>query len=162
MSLQESQLVTFRLGTEEYGINIMQVQEIIRLPSIVWVPKTHSFVEGVINLRDQVIPVIDLALRLAVKSYGRTDDTRVVIVNIKGNLIGLVVDSVSEVIRIEKDDIQPLPELMVSSNERYLEGIVKIDDRLIILLDLGNALSDDEIFKLQSIAEEAEENSNIT
>lgn len=149
VSSNEMQLVTFRLGSEEYGINIMQVQEIIRLPAIVWVPKAPLFVEGVINLREQVIPVIDLAKRLDVSSKGRTDDTRVVIANIQGNLVGLVVDSVSEVMRIGAEDIEPLPEIMRSSNERCLKGIAKLDDRLIILLNLENALSDDDILKLQ-------------
>jgi purine-binding chemotaxis protein CheW len=150
------------LGTEEYGINIMQVQEIIRLPGIVWVPKTRSFVEGVINLREQVIPVVDLAKRLGVSSEGRTDDTRVVIANIQGSLVGLVVDSVSEVMRIRKEDIEPLPEIMTASNEKGLKGIAKLDDRLIILLDLENALSDDDILKLQAAVDASSKDSHIT
>ncbi len=162
MSTEEIQLVTFRLGTEEYGINIMQVQEIIRLPGIVWVPKTRSFVEGVINLREQVIPVVDLAKRLGVSSEGRTDDTRVVIANIQGSLVGLVVDSVSEVMRIRKEDIEPLPEIMTASNEKGLKGIAKLDDRLIILLDLENALSDDDILKLQAAVDASSKDSHIT
>jgi purine-binding chemotaxis protein CheW len=162
MSTEEIQLVTFRLGTEEYGINIMQVQEIIRLPDIVWVPKTRSFVEGVINLREQVIPVVDLAKRLGVSSEGRTDDTRVVIANIQGSLVGLVVDSVSEVMRIRKEDIEPLPEIMTASNEKGLKGIAKLDDRLIILLDLENALSDDDILKLQAAVDASSKDSHIT
>ncbi len=161
MSTEEIQLVTFRLGTEEYGINIMQVQEIIRLPGIVWVPKTRSFMEGVINLREQVIPVVDLAKRLAVPSEGRTDDTRVIIVNVQGNLIGLIVDSVSEVMRINAGDIEPLPQIMTSSNEECLKGIAKLDDRLIILLDLENALSDDDILQLQEAAEASSKDSDV-
>ncbi len=161
MSTEEIQLVTFRLGTEEYGINIMQVQEIIRLPDIVWVPKTRSFVEGIINLREQVIPVVDLAKRLGVSSEGRTDDTRVVIANIQGSLVGLVVDSVSEVMRIRKEDIEPLPEIMTASNEKCLKGIAKLDDRLIILLDLENALSDDDILQLQEAAEASSKDSDV-
>ena len=161
MSTEEIQLVTFRLGTEEYGINIMQVQEIIRLPGIVWVPKTRSFVEGVINLREQVIPVVDLAKRLGVSSEGRTDDTRVVIANIQGSLVGLVVDSVSEVMRIRKEDIEPLPEIMTASNEKCLKGIAKLNDRLIILLDLENALSDDDILQLQEAAEASSKDSDV-
>jgi purine-binding chemotaxis protein CheW len=140
----------------------MQVQEIIRLPDIVWVPKTRSFVEGVINLREQVIPVVDLAKRLGVSSEGRTDDTRVVIANIQGNLVGLVVDSVSEVIRIRKEDIEPLPEIMTASNENCLKGIAKLDNRLIILLDLENALSDDDILKLQAAVDASSKDSHIT
>ena len=162
MSTEEIQLVTFRLGTEEYGINIMQVQEIIRLPGIVWVPKTRSFMEGVINLREQVIPVVDLAKRLGVSSEGRTDDTRVVIANIQGSLVGLVVDSVSEVMRIRKEDIEPLPEIMTASNEKGLKGIAKLDDRLIILLDLENALSDDDILKLQAAVDASSKDSHTT
>lgn len=162
MSMEEIQLVTFRLGTEEYGINIMQVQEIIRLPDIVWVPKTRSFVEGIINLREQVIPVVDLAKRLGVSSEGRTDDTRVVIANIQGSLVGLVVDSVSEVMRIRKEDIEPLPEIMTASNENCLKGIAKLDNRLIILLDLENALSDDDILKLQAAVDASSKDSHIT
>jgi purine-binding chemotaxis protein CheW len=153
MSSNEIQLVTFRLGEEEYGINIMQVQEIMRLPDIVWVPQAPSFVEGIINLRDQVIPVIDLAKRLDVSSDEQTDDTRVVIANIQGSLVGLVVDSVSEVMRIGTDDIEPLPEIMASHNGEFLKGIAKLDNRLIILLDLENALSSDDILKLQAVVD---------
>ncbi|NLS45706.1 MAG: chemotaxis protein CheW [Firmicutes bacterium] len=151
MSDKEIQLVTFQLGAEEYGINIMQVQEIIRIPDIVRVPKTHSFVEGVINLREQVIPVIDLAERLTVPSKERTNDTRVMIANIKGSLVGLVVDSVSEVIRISKEDIGPLPDLMTSSDEKCFKGITRLNDRLIILLDLENTLSPEDIPEIQKI-----------
>lgn len=161
MSTTEIQLVTFRLGSEEYGIDIMQVQEIIRLPGIVWVPKAHSFVEGVINLRDKVIPVIDLAKRLHVSSEDRTDDTRVVIANIQDSLVGLVVDAVSEVMRIKIEELEPLPEIMASSNEKFLTGIAKLDDRLIILLDLEEALSDDDLLKLQEVVDATtEENDN--
>ncbi|NLS45715.1 MAG: chemotaxis protein CheW [Firmicutes bacterium] len=162
MSAEEIQLVTFRLGAEEYGINIMQVQEIIRIPDIVWVPKTHSFMEGVINLREQVIPVVDLAKRLVVPSGRKTGDTRVVIANIKGNLVGLIVDSVSEVMRIKTGDIEPLPDLMASSNARCFRGIAKLDNRLIILLDLENILSDDDISKLREAVKTLDEDSRVT
>ncbi len=157
MSNREIQLVTFQLGTEEYGIDIMQVQEIIRPPGIVRMPKAPSFVEGVINLREQVIPVIDLAKRLDISSEGRTDDTRVVIANIQGSLVGLVVDSASEVMRIRTEDIEPLPEIMTSSNGGFLTGIAKLDDRLIILLDLEKTLSDDDIRNLQAVVDATNE-----
>jgi purine-binding chemotaxis protein CheW len=159
--MEEIQLVTFQLGTEEYGIDIMQVQEIMRLPSIVWVPKAPSFVEGVINLRNKVIPVIDLAKRLDVSSEGWTDDSRVVIANIQDSLVGLVVDSVSEVMRLRTEAIEPLPEIMTSSNGRFLKGIAKLDDRLIILLDLEKTLTHDDILKLQSVVNTASEDDEL-
>ena len=109
------------------------------------------------SLREHVIPVIDLAKRLDLSSEGRTDDTRVVIANIQGSLVGLVVDSVSEVMRIRTEDIEPLPEIMTSSNGGFLTGIAKLDDRLIILLDLEKTLSDDDIRNLQAVVDATNE-----
>ncbi|MGE5572246.1 MAG: chemotaxis protein CheW [Bacillota bacterium] len=171
----EIQLVTFKLGAGEYGIDIMQVQEIIRLPEIVHVPKAPEFVEGVINLREQILPVIDLAKRfgaaeapqtaqasgasgpssasgtpVASGAGRRTDSSRIVVANIKGSpAVGLIVDAVCEVIRLPMDAIEPLPDIVADVDSRFLRGIGRLNDRLIILVDLGKVLSADETAQLQ-------------
>lgn len=158
----ELQLVTFKLGDGEYGIDIMQVQEIIRPPEIVRVPKAPEFVEGVINMRDQVLPVIDLAKRFgataapgisetpAPGSSKATDSSRVVVANIKGSpAVGLIVDAVCEVIRIPSDAVGALPDIVAHADSGFLKGIARLNDRLIILVDLGKILSAEETAQLQ-------------
>jgi len=148
---EEAQLVTFKLGAEEYGIDIMQVQEIIRLPEIVRVPKTPPFVEGVLHLREKILPVIDLAKRFGVSSGQRTDLSRIVVVKIKDNPVGLIVDSVCEVIRLPAGAVEPLPEMVTSVDSRFLQGIGRLNDRLIILVDLARVLSHDEMEQLEKV-----------
>lgn len=148
---EEAQLVTFKLGTEEYGIDIMQVQEIIRLSEIVRVPKAPPFVEGVLHLREKILPVIDLAKRFGVSSGQRTDLSRIVVVNIKDNPVGLIVDSVCEVIRLPAGAVEPLPEMVTSADARFLRGIGRLNGRLIILVDLARVLSHDEMEQLEKV-----------
>lgn len=148
---EEVQLVTFKLGAEEYGIDIMQVQEIIRLPEIVRVPKAPPFVEGVLNLREKILPVIDLAKRFGASSGQRTDFSRIVVVNIKDNPVGLIVDSVCEVIRLPAGAVEPLPEVVTNVDAGFLRGIGRLDDRLIILVDLAKVLSRDEMGQLEEV-----------
>lgn len=134
------QLVSFNIGTEEFGVDILKVQEINRMVKITRVPQTPDYVEGVINLRGKVIPIIDLRKRfgLEVKEYDK--NTRIVVVDIVGNIMGMVVDSVSEVLRIPKNTIEPPPQIVTGINTEYINGVAKLEDRLLIFLDLSKVI----------------------
>lgn len=140
----EMQLVVFDLATEAYGVDIGAVREIIRLQDITRVPRTPSFVEGVINLRGKVIPVIDLRKRFTLPVTEENSENRIVVVDIGGQDIGVVVDAVNEVLRISTDSVEPPSSVITGAESDYLLGIAKLEDRLIILLDLERVLSDEE------------------
>jgi purine-binding chemotaxis protein CheW len=106
------QLVVFNLGVEEFGVNIMQVQEIIRMPDITRIPRSPEYVKGVINLRGKIIVVMDLDKRFGMNETEMTEESRIVVVDINGTIIGLVVDSVSEVIRLKGSNIEHTPEII--------------------------------------------------
>jgi len=140
---EEEQLVSFKIENEEFGVGIEEVQEIIRLPEITRVPKAPSFVEGVINLRGNVLPVIDLRKRFDLEATKKTNATRIVVVNVDDKTTGIIVDSVSEVLRLSKDAVEPPPPIVAGIEAKYLRGIGKLNDgkRLIVLLDLNEVLT---------------------
>jgi len=140
----EQQLVVFDLADEGYGVDISAVREIIRLQEITHVPRTPEFVEGVINLRGKVIPVIDLRKRFGLAVKAESQDNRIVVVDIGDQDIGVVVDAVTEVLRIPTDSVEPPASVITTADSDYLLGIAKLDSRLIILLDLQKVLSVDE------------------
>ncbi|MCH8745120.1 MAG: chemotaxis protein CheW [Chloroflexi bacterium] len=148
----EQQLVVFDLASEAYGVDIGAVREIIRLQEITKVPRTPQFVEGVINLRGKVIPVIDLRKRFALQVAAETGDNRIVVVDIGGQDIGAVVDAVTEVLRITRDSIEPPASVITTDDSGYLLGIGKLDDKLIILLDLQQVLSQSKQNSLVEVA----------
>lgn len=137
----EKQLVVFDLAEEAYGVDISLVREIIRMQDITQVPRTPEFVEGVINLRGKVIPVVDLRKRFGFDTEDATKDTRIVVVDIGGQYIGVVVDAVNEVLRVAVDAVEPPSSVITTADSEYLLGIVKLAARLIMLLDLEQALS---------------------
>lgn len=134
------QLVSFQLADEEYGIEINKVREIILVGEITQVPQTPPYVKGLINLRSTVIPVVDLRLRFGLSEAAPTDDTRIVVINIAGKTIGIIVDAVNEVLRVSKDQIAPPPPTVAGLGHDYLVGLVKLDERLLILLDIEKIL----------------------
>jgi purine-binding chemotaxis protein CheW len=143
-SEQITQLVSFRIGEEEFGVDILMVQEIIRLTNITPIPNAPRFILGMINLRGKIIPVIDLRQRLKIRGNqaGANDrKTRILIVEIYNHVTGFIVDSVSEVMKVPVAEIEPTPHLVVSSIEaEYIKGVVKLPNRLIILLDFRRVL----------------------
>ncbi|MFQ6056636.1 MAG: chemotaxis protein CheW [Methanosarcinales archaeon] len=150
MQEEELQLVIFRLKNEEFGVNIHQTQEIIKKPEITRVPNAPSFVEGVINLRGRIIVVIDLNKRLGLEVEGRDENSRIIIVEVDSEVVGMLVDAVTEVLRIPKSNIETAPSLVASQiNIEYLQGVGKLKDRLLILLDLNKILSEEEIKQLK-------------
>lgn len=152
----EIQLVVFDLASELYGVDIGLVKEIIRMQALRSVPETSSYIEGLINLRGQVISVIDLRKRLAVPLTDVNNDTRIVVVDMGKYDIGFIVDSVEEVLRISLDSVEPPSSAITTADSQYLRGIAKLEDRLIILLDLEQALtlSQVEIYDLPRVTPE--------
>lgn len=142
-SLSERQLVVFSLHTELYGVDINVVREIMRMQELTSIPETPSFVEGVINLRGAVTPVIDLRKRLDLYVGEATAETRIVVMDVGSQNIGVIVDEVTEVLRVSEDSIEPTSSIITASDSGYILGIAKLEDRLIILLDLENALSEE-------------------
>lgn len=144
------QVVSFRLGTEEYGVDISQVQEIIRMVEITHVPRAPHFMEGVINLRGQLIPIIDLRTRFGMQRTAHTKSTRIVVTEIGSKKVGIVVDSVSEVLNIPIEQVEEAPEMIAGVGTEYIQGVGKFNDRLIILLDLTMVMSGEEKAQLES------------
>ncbi|XXJ19560.1 chemotaxis protein CheW [Desulfovibrio caledoniensis] len=139
-----TQLVTFSIGDEEFGVNILQVQEIIRTMEITHVPRAPEFVEGVINLRGKVIPIVDMRRRFGLRSKEHDKYTRIIVIEIDMIIVGFVVDSVSEVLRIPANSVQPPPPVVAGMDSDYIDGVGKLDDRLLILLDLDSLLDNEE------------------
>lgn len=153
----EAQLVCFKIANEEYGIDIMRVQEIIRIEEISAVPKAPQFVEGIVNLRGNVLPVIDMRTRFGLQRGERGEQHRIVVVSIGGTTTGIIVDSVSEVLRLVKKDIEGPPSVLSGDvDRRFIEGLGKLGGgkRIIILLDVDAILSGQEGEALQSLAAE--------
>lgn len=146
------QLVTFNLVGEEFGLPILDVREIIRMVDVTPVPNSPDFVEGVINLRGQILPVIDLRKRFKLETSDADEDTRIVVVEINDNLIGLIVDGVNEVLRIPSDTVNPPPQIVSSGiGAEYIQGIAHYNEKMIILVDLERVFSNDEIENLAKI-----------
>lgn len=133
-------LVTFQLGKEEYGVEIASVQEIIRAANITPVPGAPTHIRGVINLRGKIIPVVDLRKRFALNDATASDAQRIIVVELGPKRIGMLVDSVSQVIRIPADIVEELPEESSNIDENYIKGVGKLENRLIIILDLNKSL----------------------
>jgi purine-binding chemotaxis protein CheW len=145
------QLVSFKLREEEFGVNILQVQEIIRMQEITNVPNAPDFVEGVINLRGRVIPIVDLRKRFGLEAKEHSKATRIIVVMIDQVTVGLIVDEVSEVLRIPEDTVEPPPPIVAGIEADYIKGVGKLEDRLLILLDLNKILSQEERSSLQNV-----------
>lgn len=145
------QLVTFNISSEEFGVDILKVQEIIRTMEITKVPRAPEFVEGVINLRGKVIPIIDLRKRFSMESRTHDSQTRIVVIEINNMIVGFVVDSVSEVLRIPADTVVPPPSVVSGVDSEFISGVGKLSDRLLILIDLEKLLSPEEHAALEQV-----------
>jgi purine-binding chemotaxis protein CheW len=152
---REIQMVIFRLAGEEFGLDIAQVREIIRMQAITPMPKAPEFIEGVINLRGAIIAVMDLAKRFGLPEAKRTEKSRIVVSEVKENTVGLIVDEVPEVLRIAEENIEATPEMIESQvHAEFIKGVGKLEDRLIILLDAERILSREEARQVSEAAKE--------
>lgn len=151
---RERQLVAFRLRDEEFGVDIKQVREIIKPTIITRLPHVSDFIEGVTNLRGEVIPVISLRKRFGVPDTENTQDTRIIILDTADSRVGFIVDEVTEVLRISASAIDPPPSSISGLSAEYLQGVGKVDDRLLILLDVERLLDEEEHIRLDELERE--------
>lgn len=147
------QLVSFNIGQEEFGVDILKVQEINRMINVTHVPNSPHYVDGVINLRGKVIPIIDLRTRLGLERKVHDKDTRIIVVELEGKTVGFVVDAVSEVLRIPRNITEPPPVLASGVDSSYITAVGKLEDRLLILLDLDKVLTTNEKQQLEDISD---------
>jgi len=151
--MAENQFVIFKLGDEEYAVDILNVGGISEFREITKVPNSPAFIEGVINLRGDIIPIVNLKKRFNVPEKAIDSDTRIIINNISGKDMGFLVDEASQVIKIDDSDIEPAPEIIRGSDREYISGVGKVNDKIVILLDLERILSDEEKKTVNEISE---------
>lgn len=150
-TITNKKVIVFQLQDEEYAVSVDQVGSIERLQSITRVPQTAPFVKGIINLRGVVIPVIDLRIRFGMEEIEHSESTRIIIIHLDHIEVGLIVDIANDVIDIPAEIIEPAPEVVGTVNVDYISGVAKLDNRLLILLDLQKVLTTDELSGLQSM-----------
>jgi purine-binding chemotaxis protein CheW len=140
------QLVSFQLSGEEYGVEVLKVREIIRMPTITHMPNTPEYVDGIINLRGKVIPIVSMRKRFGLMENENNSHTRIIIMDVAGTLTGFIVDAVSEVIRIHSSEIQPPPSMMLSGgiDHEFITGVFNHADRLLVIMDVDRMFSQDE------------------
>lgn len=157
-TLDEEQMVSFRVAGEEYALAIAEVQEIIRVPEITHVPGAPSFVEGVVALRNRLLPIVNLRTRFGVPAAQIDEDSRIVVVNLGGVMTGMQVDAVSEVLSVPNESIEPAPSIVSAGQADHLRGVAKLDQgrRLIMLLDVAKVLSSSEMSQLAEMGEQSE------
>jgi len=153
---REGKYLTFELGGEEYGLEILKVKEIIGIMNITSVPQTPEYVKGVINLRGKVIPVIDLRIKFGMEPLEYNERTCIIVVDIAGGsgnriMMGIVVDSVSEVLNVKGDEIEDAPTFGAKLDTRYISGMAKIEGGVKIMLDIDRVLSEEEIASLEKV-----------
>jgi len=147
---KQNQVVCFRIGRELFGVSIHIVQEIVRVPEVTPVPEMPGFVEGVINLRGKIVSIVDLGKRLKIEAAAKTRTNRILVIEVERKVIGLLVDAVTEILRIPPESVEPAPDIVTSVGAEYIVGVGKLPDKLIILLDLKNILKPEEIRRLSS------------
>lgn len=145
------QLVSFMIGDEEFGVDILLVQEIIRMLQVTKVPNAPDFVDGVINLRGRIIPVIDLRCKLGIPRKEHDKNTRIIVVEVSGKTIGFIVDAVTEVLRIPSSITEAPPEIVTGINSEFINAVGKLEDRLLILIDIEKVLTTSEKLELQEV-----------
>ena len=148
---QKGRFLTFALGNESYGLEIKYVTEIIGIQAITEVPELPEYIKGIVNLRGKIIPVMDVRLRFRRPFREYDDRTCIVVIDIESISVGLIVDSVSEVLSIPDEDIVPPPDINRGFNNRYIKGIGKVGNEVKLLLDCGKLLSDNEVEQLENI-----------
>jgi len=147
----EVQMVAFKLENEEFAVDIHRVREVLKMTRVTPLPQAAYFIEGVINLRGEVIPVVDLRKRFDLPESERDEDTRIIIVEIHESNVGLIVDSVTEVLRFSSAAVQPPPSRVAGTRTDLIEGVGKLDERLLIILNLEKILTSEEVISLDEV-----------
>ncbi len=135
------QFISFSVGDEEYGLELLRVKEVIRVREITWLPRAASFVKGIINLRGDMIPIIDLRDKFGLPAQEASTTTRVIVGEVDGQLVGMVVDSAGQVVRIPADQIDPPPEVFGGVPRNFITGVGRLEDRQVTLLDVDVILT---------------------
>jgi purine-binding chemotaxis protein CheW len=148
----EQQLVVFELANEHYGVEISSVESIIKMQEITRIPHSPAFVEGITNLRGLVLPVIDLRKRFSLEAQEISRDSRIMVVALGAVKVGMIVDAVSEVLRVPSESIEPPPSMTTTSRANFITGIAKLNDILVILLDMSKILTGDEQVELSVVS----------
>lgn len=143
--IKSNQVVRFMVGKESFGVDIGRIQEIVTFPEITKVPDTPDFLEGIINLRGKIVSVIDLRKRLKINGSERNKKNRILVTELDGKVAGLIVDEVSEVLKLDPASIEPPPEMVTAVGVEYITGVAKVKENLIILLDLTKVLNVEDI-----------------
>lgn len=149
VAAESRQIVCFKIGKEEYGIDILLVQEIVKLPEVTKLPKAADYVLGVIDLRGKIIPVTDLSIKFGITTSRETPASRGIVVNIDNKQVGLAIDSVSHVVRINDADIEP-PPIVKGISDKYIVGVAKVENGFVIIIDITKIFSSEEISALHS------------
>jgi purine-binding chemotaxis protein CheW len=145
------QQVCFKLGREEFGVDILKVREIVRYQEIARVPQTSDFIAGVINLRGNIIPVIDLRKKVGLPNIQKDDRTRIIVFYVAEKLVGMIVDRVDRVIRLRQEQIEPPPDIGLGKIQEFVSGVGKVENGLFILLNTEKLLTDEEILPIEDI-----------
>ncbi|NLP46380.1 MAG: chemotaxis protein CheW [Epulopiscium sp.] len=148
------QQVIFNLDQEEYGLDIMKVHGIEKYQPIVKIPNTPNYIEGIINLRGDIHPIYNLRKRFNLASKPVDDNTKIIIVNSNDMMVGFIVDSVTEIIQMEEEQIEAPPKLITGINRQYIDGVAKLEDRMVILLDIDLILSEEEQTGIKAVLKE--------
>ena len=151
------QLISFTVGSEEYGLELLRVKEVIRMRQVIWLPKAPACVKGIINLRGVVIPIVDLRERFRLAAAEYTPMTRVIVVEVDGKPVGMVVDSATQVVRVPADQFEPPPAVMGEGSRDFITAIGKMGDTLIIMIDVDMILSSEEMGRISGSLETAQE-----
>lgn len=149
------QQVVFKLDNEEYGLDIMKVNGIERYQEVIKVPNTPDYVEGMINLRDEVLPIFNLRKKFKLVEKAKDDETMIIVVYTEGIKVGFIVDSVMEIIEINEEDVEEAPTIVAGVNRRYIQSVAKLEGRMIILMDIDLLVTDEEKITLGKVVEEA-------
>ena len=156
------QMVIFKVGAEEFALDIMDLKEVVVMRSITAVPETEDFVEGVMNLRGSLVPVLDLRKRLRAAGVGDAQEMRIIVSNLEGRLVGLIVDGASEVIRVSEEMIEPAPDIIVEMGVAYVTGIINLKTRFITMIDLKKALTEEITRELEEVTKVLSIQNNVS
>ncbi|QDP41031.1 chemotaxis protein CheW [Radiobacillus deserti] len=149
-----SKFIVFRVNEQEYAADIQQVVSIEKVQEVVQLPQTPDFIKGVINLRGSITPILDLKQRLGMQEATYTDQTRILIASMENVQVGLVVDVATDVLDIDNSVVEPAPDMVGGVSSKYLKGVAKLENRLLLLLDLERVLSFEELHEVQQVAQE--------
>jgi len=148
----ERQFLTFMLGDEYYGVNILKVQEIKGYTDVTRIPNTPDYIKGVLNLRGTIVPIVNLRMKFGMEQIDHTAITVIVVVEVKGRVMGMIVDTVSDVLTLPAKEIKPPPSLGTKVDTSFIDGIGTSEERLVTLLDIDRVLTDQEIEQVEAVA----------